>query len=803
MGLQALGNAWRRVWSRPGHSALSIAILALGLLAATFLFGSVNSMVIKPLPFPDAERLVAVGWSTTGSPDEVGDLSAAQWLAIRDGLPVFDRVAVEAGPATVVIGDGDSVKRYNGAIIDHQLLPLFSVQPLFGRGFSAEDDRPGAPLTVVLGEQVWRNEFGGDPAVVGRQVRANGGPATIIGVLPASFAYPFDQQMWIPRRLVLDDEFGVQVLARLAPGVTLSQARQVLAGATARMGSDVLGSRDGDFLNAIPLHHRFVDRTTRHMLWMMFAAGLLVLLLACVNVANLQLAAILPRRRELAVRSALGAGRGRLLRELMAEALLMSLVATTLAALGNDVLGRVFVQHLAASAVVVPFFIDFDYDWRDLAFLPAVAFATCLLAGLIPALRAAGVNAQDALRDGSRGSHGGLFPRISRILVIGEIALSVVLLVGAAMFVRGINGMLAFDHGAHADPETVLTGRIGLFENDYPSDEERLRFFQRVSEVIRQDPRVVAATVGTGMPGWTSGGSEELVGEGGERPSGGFVDAETAAVDAAFADVYGIRLREGRFFNENDRAGTLAVAVIDSRAAQRLFPDRPALGQRLTVDPEGSQARSVTVVGVIDNLHLRQVGSTPRPSMLVPFAQAPTRFATVAVRVNGDAAAFAPRLSAAIRTVDPHTPAYWVQTQASNIKAGRAGAVVLTQMFVAVGVLALILAAAGLYGVLAFSVEQRTREIGIRRAIGSDRIGVTRLVLQRIGGQLLVGLAIGVAIALPWSKLLANPAFHTRAYDPLIFGATIVLILLVAVVASLVPLRRALRVDPVIALRQE
>jgi putative ABC transport system permease protein len=363
--------------------------------------------------------------------------------------------------------------------------------------------------------------------------------------------------------------------------------------------------------------------------------------------------------------------------------------------------------------------------------------------------------------------------------------------------------MLAFDHGAHADPETVLTGRIGLFENDYPSDEERLRFFQRVSEVIRQDPRVVAATVGTGMPGWTSGGSEELVGEGGERPSGGFVDAETAAVDAAFADVYGIRLREGRFFNENDRAGTLAVAVIDSRAAQRLFPDRPALGQRLTVDPEGSQARTVTVVGVIDNLHLRQVGSTPRPSMLVPFAQAPTRFATVAVRVNGDAAAFAPRLSAAIRTVDPHTPAYWVQTQASNIKAGRAGAVVLTQMFVAVGVLTLILAAAGLYGVLAFSVEQRTREIGIRRAIGSDRAGVTRLVLKRLVGQVMAGLAIGVAIALPWSKLLANPAFHTRAHDPLIFGATVVLILLVALCASLVPLRRALRVDPVIALRQE
>src|SRR5690606_1301540 len=196
----------------------------------------------------------------------------------------------------------------------------------------------------------------------------------------------------------------------------------------------------------------------------------------------------------------------------------------------NDLLGRMFVQHLTATGVLLPFFIDFDYDWRDLAFLPVIAFATCLLAGLIPALRAAGVNAQDALRDGSKGSHGGLFSRISRLLVIGEIALSVVLLVGAAMFVRGINGMLAFDHGARTDPQTVLTGRIGLFDSEYPTDADRHRFFQRASEALRQDPQVIGATVGTGMPGWTSGGSEDLVAEGGERPSGGYVEAEVAAV---------------------------------------------------------------------------------------------------------------------------------------------------------------------------------------------------------------------------------------------------------------------------------
>lgn len=803
MGMQSLRSAARRLAHRPGHTMLSVAILSLGLLAALFLFGSVNSMVIRPLPFPEADRLVAVGWSDRDRRDEVGGLNTRQWLSIRDALPAFDRVAVEAGPATVNISQTEGVRRYNGAIIDHNVLPLFSIQPVLGRGFSAEDDRPGAPLTVVLGEHVWRNDFGADPSVIGRAVRTNGEPATIIGVAPAGFRYPYDQEVWIPRRLAMDDGSSVQLLARLAPGVSLDEARQQLTDLTQHMGNELTGHRDDAVLNVIPLHHRFVDVTTRHTLWMMFAAGLLVLLLACVNVANLQLASILPRRRELAVRSALGAGRGRLLRELMAEALVMATAATVLAALGNDLLSRIFVDHMTSTGLVAPFFVDFSYDWRDFVFVPLVAFLTCLLAGLIPAMRAAGVDAQDALRDGSKGSHGGVFARISRGLVIGEIALSVVLLVGAAMFIRGINSMIAFDHGGRTDPATVLSARIGLFESDYPTDTDRLRFFQRAVEVLQQDPQVIAASVGTGMPGSNSGGSEDIMAEGAERPASGHIDAETAAVDTAFADVYSLRLREGRFFTVADDERAAPVAVIDMRAAQRLWPDRPALGQRLVVDPDGEQPRTVTVVGIVDNLHLRQVSSSPRPTLLLPFAQAPTRFATLAVHLQGDAMAFAPRLSEAVRAVDPHTPAYWVRTQAEAVRVGRAGPVVLTQMFGAVGVLTLILAAAGLYGVLSFSVEQRTREIGIRRAIGSDRVGVARLVFRRISGQLLLGLGIGVAIALPWSALLANPALKTRAYDPVIFAGTIGLIVLVALAASLVPLRRALRVDPMTALRQD
>lgn len=801
--MKAMRNAWRRLAARPGHTLVSVLVLTLGLMAALFLFGAVNSMLLRPLPFPQADRLVALGWGQAGFMDDLEPLDARQWLVLREGMTVFEDVAVDGGMATVTLADGERVSRYGGAVFDHRLLPLLGVRPLLGRGFTAGDDRPGAPLVVLLGEKVWRNDFAADPAVLGRAVRVNGQPATVVGVLPAWFAYPYDQEVWLPRRLSADDSVAVQVVARLAPGITLAQARQAMAELVAREGRSLPGMREGARLEVIPLHQRFIDPVTRHVMWMMFAAGLLVLLLACVNVANMQLAAMLLRRRELAVRVALGAGRGHLLRELLAEATVMVLVATAVAAIGNELLARWFIAHMERSGMSFPFFIHFDYDWRDLVFVPLVALLACLASGLVPALRAARTEAGDALRDGSRGSRGGLFMRLTRILVVGEIALTLVPLVGAAMFVRGVQATMDFDHGGRTDPASVLTARVALFEGDYPQPDDRLRFHQRVLDQLRADAQVVAASVSNAVPGWSGGGSVEVAGEGQPVPPGGHVRAMVAAADPGFADVYGLRLREGRFFTGQDVAGAAPVAVIDALAAQQLWPDRPALGQRLLLDAGTTEPDVVTVVGIIEALHLRPANAARRPTVLRPLAQVPLPFATVAVQVRGDAMAFAPRLGAAVAAVDPQVPPYWVQTQEELIRQGRAGMVILTQMFAAVGVMALLLAAAGLYGVLAFSVAQRTREIGIRRAVGSDSFGVAMLVLRRLAGQVGTGLLIGLAVALPWSALLADPAFHTRPYDPAIFGLTVVLVLAVALLSALVPMRRALRVDPVVALRHE
>ena len=327
------------------------------------------------------------------------------------------------------------------------------------------------------------------------------------------------------------------------------------------------------------------------------------------------------------------------------------------------------------------------------------------------------------------------------------------------------------------------------------ADREQVR--QRLSE----EPQVLAASVGNAIPGAGNGGVKDIVAQGAPKPAGGHETAFVAQVDEAFAEVYGLHLQEGRFFDGRDRSDSLPVAVIDARTAQRLWPDGRALGQRLILDPDQAQPQLRTVVGIVDNLHLTPVENRARPTVLFPFAQQPSRFATLAVRSHGDAAGLSALLASTLRQIDPDTPAYFVQTQEQAVRQGRVGSVILTEVFVGVGLLALLLAAAGLYGVLAFFVEQRTREIGIRRAIGSDRVGVLGLVFRRLTGHVLAGLGIGVAIALPWSALLANPAFNTRAYDPLIFAATIALVLVVAVVSALVPLRRAVRVDPVTALR--
>lgn len=803
MAVDGFRPAWRRLRARPGHGVLVIGLLSVGLAATVFLFGALNGLVLRPLPFPDADRLVSVGWQDGAPGSGLDAVDARQWALLREGLPGIEAFALDGGPATVNLGQGDRHTRYNGALIDAALLPLLGVEPILGRGFEPADDRPGAPLRVLLGERVWRRDFAADPDILGRPLRANGQPATVVGVLPARFAWPQGQEVWLPRRFDPADGMAVNVVARLAPGTGIQAADVALAAQGARL-APLLGQDPGDaVLAAEPLAHRFVGQTTRQMVWMMFAAGLLVLLLVCANVANLQLGQVLARQRELAVRSALGAGRGRLLREVLAEAVLLSLAATAIAVPLAHFGGSWVLSVMLANEQVPAAHVETGYDHRDLIFIASAALASSLFAGLVPGLRAAGMQAHDALRDGSRGSRGGAFVRLSRGLVVLEIALTVVLLVGAAMFIRGINEMLAFDHGGDADPATVMTARLGLFPASHPQPADRQRVFDQVLARLAALPGVAAASIATGIPGSAGQGSDPVAVPGEPVPAGGPVRTDHAFVDAGFAAVYGLRLREGRFFDARDGAGGEPVVVVDAKLARRLFGDRPAQGQRIVLDPESAGARPATVVGVVDDLHLRALDTASRPVLLRPIAQAPPYFATVAVRLQGDAAGFAATLAEAVRGVEPEAAVYWLRSHAQALRMGRTGAELLARIFTGVGLVALLLAAVGLYGVLAFSVTQRIREIGIRRALGAGVPGVLALVVRRTGWQVAAGLALGLALAVPWATALANPVLTGGRAQPMLFLAAAAVVVLVALLASLVPMRRALRVDPVVALRQD
>ncbi len=801
MPIHELKNAARRLLHRPTQSALAVAVLGLGLGAFLFLLAVINGLLLEPLPFPQADRLVAIGERRESG---VGGIHGDDYLLLRGELRSFERMGVyEEATANISRGGEVLPQRYNGTQMSFEAQQLIGVQPILGRGLIEADDQPGAPAVLLLGERVWREDFAADPAVLGRVLKLNGEAATVVGVLPESFRFPFVAEVWMPRRLGSDDPYGVQVIAKLADGISLGQARAEFESVVERLGLSLRALSDQRPLSMKPLVLRFVNEHTRGIVGMMFVPGLLVLLLACINAAHLRLGHALARQQELAIRGALGASRGRLLRELLAESVLLALVATAIGLFIADAGGRWLLAMFIANEDGPAYYVQFGVDARMMAFGLVTALLTALASGLWPALRASRLDLQQNLRGGARSGGAQGAGRAVRALVVAEIALTVVLLVSAGTFLRGLERVLAFDFGTATPPTEVLTGRVGLRDQQYASAEARRQFYTRLADDLEAQPGVRSASVASALPGTMAGAAETVAAAGQPQPAGGYARALVGHVDPGFAEVYGLKLLEGRMIEARDRVDSERVVVVDARLAQTLWPQGTALGQTLWVNPQRAQPDPYTVVGVVAGLHLEDADDPVQPTLLAPLAQHPREFVTVALRAQGDAAVLAPLLAERVRALDADMPVYWVRTQQRAIEMGRIGPVLLTQVFGAIAALGLVLAAAGLYGVVAHAVLARSREIGIRRAIGADAGSVLRLVGGGIGLQLVTGLALGLAIALPWSGVLESESFHTRGGEPLVFMLTLGVIVLAAVAALVGPLRRALRIDPMQALRSE
>lgn len=801
-----LRHAWRAIANRPAFSALVVVVLGLGLACVVYVASIVNGMVVEPLPFAQPERLYYAGLVDNGDRLDTDDLEPPdvdELLDWRERLAGRAEIAGYA-VATVNFSDGERPERYSGANATANLFTVLGVAPALGRGFNAADEQPGAAAVVVIADALWRSRYLGDPAIIGRVVRVNARAATVVGVMPPEFSFPRQEMAWLPARLErgAPDPQSLDVVIRAGEGVAAETLRGLLDGWLAdavrenptRMASRALG------IGLRPLAWRFADGETRSLFAVMAAAVLLVLLVACANVANLLLTQMISRQQELAVRAALGASRRRLVLQLLAQTSLLAALALLLALpLAHWMVGATEALFRQSLEDGPPHWMHFSLDGRVLALAVGAAALTALLTGILPALRA-GAEGGGLVRESERGGGGALFARASRALVVGEIALSCALLIAAAVLVEAVQRLDRFDLGLRTD--RVLTARVGLFPERFADDVAVRRYVDALLLSLRSDPAVVDATVSSSLPG-LMGENIDVLAEGMPPPAGGMPNPGYSAVDEGFQRAMGATLVEGRFFGPEDNADSAPVAVVDAEFAARLAPDGEALGRRFVLDPLGAGMHAVTVVGVVRPLQMDDIDDTREPSVLVPFAQRPARFFSVLVRTRAEPAGFAARLSELAAAVDADTPVYWVRTYDTVLHEATFGERVLVRVFGAFGAVALLLAAAGLYGVIAFSVGQRTREIGVRRALGAPDRRVLSTVAGRSAWQIGAGLALGVLLGVPFAQMLAAPISHVVQVTP---ASTLVVVLALAAVAALatwIPARRALRIEPLAALRHE
>ncbi|MEO6690307.1 MAG: ADOP family duplicated permease [Dokdonella sp.] len=800
--LHDIRDAAHGIAKRPGFSALVIGVLGTGLACVIFMLSLLNGFVLRPLPFAQPEQLLQAGFFGDGGLGDVFPVSSADVIPIQRQLAASADVAAVAR-STINLSDHDKPQRVNGGHVSANLFQVLGVAPILGRDFSSADERPGAPAVAMLSHALWLSSYGGDSAIVGRQIRVDSQSATVIGVMPENFSYPRTEAIWVPATLaegMKPDSYAYWVVLRKHAGVTdagVLSAFETWFADGARADPERFRSQSP---RVEPLAYMAADRTTRSMLGYMIAAVMMVLLVACANAANLLLTRTLGRRQELSLRVALGASRRRLMTNLLIESLLLSLIATALGVLLARA-GLAWQHSMMRESEFFPLWLRFDIDGTVVLFAVAAALLTALVTGVLPALHAGDMAVAGTLRAGSSGIAGGSFTRISRVLVIGEVAFSCALLICVGTLVRGILVLNHSNLGINTDH--LLTARLALMKHAYPADADQQHLYARLGERLRADAGVVDATVSTALPGTYYNEAHDVLPSGAVPGDAPLPQVFSGDVDEHFLAAYGIKLEQGRFFNSSDRPDSARVAVVDRKFVERYGNEESVLGRQFRLDPRDPKGPMLTVVGVIGSLTLDTPGFGAQPAMLMPLTQQIWRIASIAVRTRDDPHAFAPRLNEIMREVDADTPVYWVRDYPAVIESMTIGERSVAKSFGIFGVIALILAAAGLYGVLAFAVGRRTREIGVRRALGAPARQVLSDVFGRSVTQLGIGLAIGVVAGIVFARLLTGSLQSIQATDPFVVVGALVVLMLAAMMAVILPARRALRVDPMVALRHD
>jgi putative ABC transport system permease protein len=813
--LQDARYAFRLLRRQPAFALFVVLTLAIGIGANSAVFSVVNGVLLRPLPFEESDRLVAI-WGRF-DPESGFDfprfvLSNPEYVDYRNHSRAVGEMAAYQQRSTTVGTPGSDPERVPSAAVTSSLFPLLRVQPALGRAFTAQEDTPSGAPVAVLSHGYWRSRFGGDPSIIGRVISMNGVPTQVIGVMPATFAYPRpDTDIWVPLRINPANPgnrqgHSTRAIGRLAPGVELATARAELQSLMGDWKATYPDIHTGHYLFIRPLLED-VAGTIRPALLLLLAATGFVLLIVCANVASVVMARGEARIREMAIRGALGAERRRLVRLSMVESGILALIAGGLG-LGLGYAGvRVL---LAIDPASVPRSAEIGLDVQMMLFAAGTALLSAVLFGLMPAMRGARADLQSTLRDNSQATTAGSGRHwFRRGLVVAEVSLSVVLVVGAVLMLRSFSRLLSVDMGFRSDG--LLTAAIAPPQKDYQQPDRVEALYAGLVERLRHHPGVTAVSAGTTVPLWDDQGVWDFEIEGRPRPAAGALAWNAAAVivRAGYFETLGVPLIRGRVFTPQDDARTQLVAVINEAMARTFFPGDDPIGRRIRIAGVSAADAWMTIVGVSGNVRTESLEETSRPAYHFLQVQTPrlgmgplTQMSVMA-RVTGSPDAVISALRTAVRELDPSVAVYDVQTAETIIDrsvAGRRFTSLLLGLFAFIG---LVLGASGIYGVLAYTVARRTQEIGIRRALGAPPMVVAREVVGGGMKPVLVGLALGLIASYWTSRYWSTQLFNVSATDPQVYAAVAIGVLLVGLAATIVPVRRALRVSPIVALRAE
>jgi putative ABC transport system permease protein len=805
---QDIKYGWRMLAKSPGFTAIAVIALALGIGSNTAIFSIADAFLLKPINIPDPEHLVIAGEIAPNQTDGFNSVSAANFADWKQQVKSFESMGTFQWDQVNLTGTG-LPEKVQGFQVSSNLFSLCNVQPIAGRVFLPEEEQPGHDGVVILSQRLWERRFGSDLNLVGHEIHLDSRPYTVIGIMPRKFDFPLTAELWVPMALKSEQwndrkSHIFVVLGKLKAGATLSVANAELKGVAQRLAAAYPATNRGWGAGVENIRlYLLGDETRKYTIMLVLAVGCL-LLIVCANVANLQFVRSASREREMAIRTALGGSRWRVVRQLLTESIITALSGAALGLIFAYWSIKMVLRYMPPEiAKYIPGWYDIRLDGRALLFTIIAAAVAGVLAGVLPALKSSRVNVNETLKEGGRSSSSARGRHIMRnSLVVVQVFLAVWLLICAGLLARGFRNLL--DLGNGFQPESLLTMRVDLPEGRYAGPQQWRQFFDQALARLSALPGVQTASETSWIPYGDGGGRQQfLIAGKPARDASEIPTADSLVVNSSYIQMMHIPLIRGRAFTEKDGTDTERICIISQSLAKAFFPNEDPIGHQIKITADNSSNPWMRIVGIVGNVKMDWTNRRPTYAFYRPYMQLPRNYGAFVLRTSGDPMALAAASRSAIAAVDADIPVADVQPMSKVIANSVLGIAYVAVMMSVVGVMALILAAVGVYGVMAFTVTERTHEIGIRMALGAQPSQVLRLI---VGGGLLlaaIGLTLGLPLGLGSSYLLANLFYGIGSGDPITYVGVALALLAVAALASWIPARRAMRVDPIVALRYE